>query len=427
MVEALQTVLGEKADEAARSSGFQQRRSKLSGHAFVASLVFGWLANPQATLEELARTAALFDVAISAQGLDQRFGAAGAACLEQTLRAALEPLLASSPVAMPLLQRFAGVYVLDSSTIRLPEALAEVWPGGGVPAALKVQVCLDVCQGRLQGPLLQPGRAHERWEAETFPRPAGALPLADLGYFALHTLQALSAQGVFWLSRLKAGTTLCTASGRRVELLTLLEEAGSDEVDLEVRVGHTTPVDCRLVARRVPPAVAEERRRKLHDEARRKGQTVSQERLRLSGWSYYITNVPPERLTVAEAFVLARVRWQIELLFKLWKSHGQLDAWRSAKPWRILCEVYAKLLAMLVQHWVMLGSAWRAADRSLVKAAHVLRHHAAHLAAHWASAPHLAETLALIAHCLANGCRINKRNAQPHTYQLLLDASGGLA
>ena len=48
--------------------------------------------------------------------------------------------------------------------------------------------------------------------------------------------------------------------------------------------------------------------------------------------------------------------YNIELLFKLWKSQGRVDESRSTKPWRILCEVYAKLLAMLVQHWVFLVS-----------------------------------------------------------------------
>ena len=60
---------------------------------------------------------------------------------------------------------------------------------------------------------------------------------------------------------------------------------------------------------------------------------------------------PADQLCVDDVLQLARVRWQIELLFKLWKSHGQLDKSRSDNPWRVLCELYAKLIAMLIQHW----------------------------------------------------------------------------
>ena len=126
---------------------------------------------------------------------------------------------------------------------------------------------------------------------------------------------------------------------------------------------------CRLLATRVPPAVAAERRRQLRVEARRRGHAVSAERLKLADWTVFVTNVPAEWLTLEHAWVLARVRWQIELLFKLWKSHGQVDEWRSAKPWHIVCEVYAKLLGQLVQHWIVLVSCWHRPDRSLVKAA----------------------------------------------------------
>lgn len=50
---------------------------------------------------------------------------------------------------------------------------------------------------------------------------------------------------------------------------------------------------------------------------------------------------------------MMRVRWQIELLFKLWKNEGHIDSWRSEKPWRIPCELYAKLIAMVIQHWIL--------------------------------------------------------------------------
>ncbi len=88
---------------------------------------------------------------------------------------------------------------------------------------------------------------------------------------------------------------------------------------------------------------------------------MSAERLELAGWNCLITNAPPEMLSVQEAPVLMRARWQIERLFDLCKQHGHLDKSRSEKPWRVLCEVYAKLLGLLIQHWVILGGGgwWR--------------------------------------------------------------------
>ena len=421
VAQALQELLGARATELERTSGFVQRTSKLTGSAFLQTLVFGWLANPEATLEELSQVAVLLGVAITSQGLDQRFTPQAAEFLKQVLAAAVQAVVASEPMALPVLQRFAGVYLLDGTTVTLPEALAEVWDGGGCPAALKVQVGLEMRTGQLLGPLLQAARDQDRTtplqEAEL---PVGALRLADLGYFDLQRLQSLSVQRAFWLTRLQAGTLVFTPDGQRQDLLALLEAQRSNTVDLSVEVGVKQRLSCRLIAQRVPAEVAEERRRKLRAAARHKGQTVSQQRLRLAGWTYYITNVPVELLSPAEALVLARVRWQIELLFKLWKSQGCIDHWRSAKPWRILCEVYAKLVAVLVQHWTLLLGCWMRVDHSLWKAARTIRHLALYLAAHFAEPLACEDALRTLARVLAAGCRINKRKTKPHTYQLLI-------
>ncbi len=421
---AMQTVLTSVADRAARTTGFVQRTSKLTGALFSQTLVFGWLADPDATLEELTQTAATLGVVISPQGLDQRFTRQAADCLKQILDAAVETVIRAQSVAVPILQRFNGVFVQDSSIISLPAALAEVWQGSGgsaSPAALKLQVRLDYAHGTLQGPILQDGRAQDRnAPTQTLPLPEGALRLADLGFFGLNVLADLTAQAVFWLSRLRAGIVVFDAADQRWDQLSLLQAQATSRMDLAVTLGVRDRLAARLLAVRVPQEVADQRRRRLHDDARHKGQMVSHTRLALADWTVLVTNVPVDRLSLDEALVLARVRWQIELIFKLWKDHGHVDQSRSEKPWRILCEVYAKLLAMVVQHWILLVSCWHRPDRSLTKAARTVQAHALTLASAFACPSRLEEAIVILQSCLAVGCRINKRKTMPHTYQLLL-------
>jgi len=112
--------------------------------------------------------------------------------------------------------------------------------------------------------------------------------------------------------------------------------------------------------------------------------------------------------------------YTIELLFKLWKSHGRIDESRSGKPWRVICDVYAKLLAMIVQQWIWLISLWDYPDRSLTKAAQTVQKYALQLAGGLWSHQRTLETLETIARCLSKGCRMNPRKKHPNTYQLLL-------
>jgi len=422
----MQHVLTTVAEEAARTTGCVRRQRAFSGASWVQTLVFGCLGTAQPSLETLVQSAAALGVTVTPQALDQRFTPAAAACLEQVLAAAVATTVTADPVAIPLLQRFPGVYVLDSTSIALPAALAAVWPGCGngarpTTATLKLGVRLDLVQGTLAGPTLHAGRTHDRLIAEaTAPLPAGALRLADLGFWKLEALRELGATGGLWLSRLQAQVAVFDAAGERWEVGALLAHQAAEAVDLAVTLGVSQRLPARLLARRVPLAVAEERRRRQRAEAKRRGQAVSQARLAQADWLIFVTNVPEERWSLAEALVLARARWQIELLFKLWKSHGQIDASRSAQPWRVLCELYAALIAMVIQHWSFLLGCWSFPDRSLPKAAQVVRQHARLLAIALPSQRRLRAALATLRTCLAVGCRLNPRRAKPNTYQLLL-------
>lgn len=422
---AMQTVLDGAAAAAARATEAVKRRGKLSGAQWVQTLVFGWLANPDASLGELSQTAASLGVAISPQGLDQRFTPEAAACLEAVLAATVTELVAADPVAVPLLTRFPAIYIQDTTTVTLPDALAGEWRGcgndtaGGV-AAVKAQVRLDLCHGTLHGPDLEDGRtADQRLAPAAADLPEGALLVQDLGYFAVASLADAAARGRFWLTRLKVNTAVFAEDGQRQEVGTLLAAQTGPTVDLSVGLGATRRVACRLLAVRVPAAVAAERRRKLKATAHDKGRAVSSARLAVADWTILVTNLPVAHLSVAEALALYRARWQIELIFKLWKAQGKVATWRSRKPWRILCEVYAKLLGLVVQHWLLLTGAWSQPNRSLWKAAQTIRHHAAHLAAVFADHHRLRDAIATIAFCLTAGCRLDTRHTSPATAQLL--------
>jgi|GEM_PF-4422023 len=250
---------------------------------------------------------AALGIAISPQGLAQRFTEPAADCLRRVLGAAMQRLLAAAPVDLPLLRRFAGVSLYDSTVIRLPDALAAVWPGCGGRVAAHSQAALKV---------------QVRWEL-------GAQPVVQ------------DAQG---RRHAHAGAFLATRP--------------TAVVDAPVRMGAEQPVACRLVAVRVPAAVAARRRRALRRAAKREGRTPSQASLTLTGWDAFLTTAPAALLAVPEILALAGARWQVELLFKRWKQDGRVDAWRSANPWRILSEVYAKLLGVLIAHWCLLLASW---------------------------------------------------------------------
>jgi Transposase DDE domain len=149
---------------------------------------------------------------------------------------------------------------------------------------------------------------------------------------------------------------------------------------------------------------------------------VSEEKVALCGWTVFITNVPHWLLTLQEAWVLYRVRWQIELLFKLWKSDGQIDESRSDQPYRVLTEVYAKLLAMVIQHWLLLRCGGGGlGKKSLRKAARAVRSQIAHVAASLNCVLGLRVALTVLKRMVAAAGEVRRRSRRPATFQTMLD------
>ena len=440
---ALQHVLTEVPEQHAHATEFCRRRSKLSASAFVQAVVLGWLATPASSLHQLSQRAAGAGVAISPQGLDQRFTPAAVDLLRRVAEAALGQALAAEPVATGLLARFPAVVVLDATTIRLPDALAGEWPGCGggaadgsptvgMQAALKLHVRLDLTTGALAVGI-GPGKEQDKASAlQHAAVPAGGLRIADLGYWSLDVFAEIAAQDAYFLSRLSLTTNVYAATGdatgKSIDVVAWLGQQRRRKLAVAVQLGAEAKLPARLIAVRVPARVAAARRDAIRAEARQEGRhPPSADKLALADWTLLVTNAPPDVLGIADALVLARARWQIELLFKLWKTGGQLDAWRTTNPHRIRGEVHAKLIALVIQHWALLTGCWDRPDRSLTKAAQTVRDHAVTLLLALRVRTRLVAVLKTICDCLAAGCRIASRRAKPSLFQLLADPScGGL-
>ena len=274
----MQTVLTTEANQLAEKHQLIIRQRKFTGETLAQTLVLGWLADGDATLEDLAQTAAALNVEISPQALDQRLTNKTSDFLFDLLLTSVDQVIAAQPVAIEILARFNGVYLIDSSVIRLPDELAEVWVGCSgssqlnTSSSVKLQVGVELATGLLIGPQLCDGRSQDKSSTlQVKPLPAESLRITDLGYYSFDRMNQIGESG-YWLTRLPCSSVFFDALGKKWQLVSFLKNLSADRhtVEMEVQLGKNAAVSCRLMAVRVPKKVAAERRRKIRAKAKQK-------------------------------------------------------------------------------------------------------------------------------------------------------------
>lgn len=353
----------ELIEEISRETGFVQRESKLGGVEFLGVMTQGMYAQPDASLNQMVAMIKDInpEVEISASGLHQRINESGVAFLEQMLSRALE-LSACRLVdeSIPeLLESFRKVHILDSTYTTLPEKLSFMWKGSGgdgSEAGMKFQLMLDYKSGKYESIVTTDGITSDRSYIDEAVKHvnAGDLLIDDLGYSKQEAMMDISERGGYFLSRFnhRIGLYKQTEDGslEKFDLVKELKKAMAIELcDFEVwlsKGGRRLKV--RLIAEKVPDDVANERRRKARQTAKKKGRNPTEKHMFLLGWGLYITNVEAERLKAESVRLLYSLRWQIELVFKSWKSYHGLTQMRGERPERIECFVHGRLIMMVV-------------------------------------------------------------------------------
>ena len=425
--EALQRLLGQDIlQTAARDSGVIQRQRAFTAATLARTLVLGFLRDPKASDEKLAQLAAQCGAAVTPQAIEQRHTPRLVDFLRRLFQGATQLVVGSAKTLAPILQRFPSVTVIDSTTITLPDELQDEFRGcggshGSGAAALKLQTELDLRSGALEHVQVEPGRSPDAATSrQEVRRGRGALRIADLGYFALSVFAAMAAAGEYFLSRLQFGTSVWHGE-LSVEVLAWLAQQDGPFVDVSVLLGQEQRLPCRLLAWRLPPEQVNRRRQKLRRETmQKKRREPSAERLAWCAWTILITNVPADLLTVPEAAVLYRARWQVELLFKRWKAQGLVAELSGSTVVRQMVRMWARLLAVVVQHWLTVNSVWGDATKSLHKVYEAVREFAGRLAAALDCAAELERVLQDMAATFTKTCRRDKRS-DAGSFELLND------
>lgn len=426
---ALQQLFGPVAEQVAQSSGVIVRKRKFTALSLARTFVLGYLQNAKASDEELAQMAVQCGADVTPQAIDQRHTPKLVKFLKDLFCGATQMVVGSKKALVPILERFTSVTVLDSSTITLPDDMQQEYRGcggtyGGGASAMKLQTELDLRSGAVSHVEIEPGRSPDSATSRQHARRGrGSLRITDLGYFSVPVFADMTKEGEYFLSRLQFGTGVLLPESGVVELMEWLPKQAGPFVDRPILLGKEQRLPCRLIAWRVPEEQANRRRQKLRRESVSKyGKEPSAERLAWCDWTLLVTNVPAEMMTSKEALVLYRARWQVELLFKRWKSQDLVAVLKGSSVVRQMVGVWSRLLAALVQHWLVVASVWGDPTKSLSKVCEAIRKFVGRLATGMDKLSDLEKVLADLGAVLASTCRRNKRS-KPGTFELLNDVS----
>ena len=345
----------------ARRTGFVRRTSKLTGKVFLALVTLGTWSMRRTSLGQLAAKAAQLPtpVDISPEALHQRMTRHAVVFLQALLQRAFAQLHTGETVCDPaLFTSFTAVHIADSTGVALPPSLRDLFPGHGGDASVagaKIQLVWEYLSHSFAHLALVAGTMPDNKYIDTVVRLAqrGALFLFDLGYFKVKALTQIAEAEAYFLTRLNHQTALYEATAgrlRRVELAPLLHDESRALVEHSLYLGAGEQLAVRLIAARVPEAVVNERRRKARAAARKRGYTPSHVHLTLLAWNLFVTNVPGTAWTPATVCTAYSLRWQVELVFKSWKSDLHLATLPTKTETPTLCYLYGRLLLLVLAY-----------------------------------------------------------------------------
>jgi Transposase DDE domain len=236
---------------------------------------------------------------------------------------------------------FRHILIQDGSSFAIHDALREVFPGrfkAVKPAAVELHTTMDLLCDAPTIVVLTPDTTSE----QTFlPEPASlrdSLLLADRGYIDLGYLHRVSQQGGFFIIRAKAGMN--------PQVVEAFREDGTRLRSL--RNKSLKAIHAKLPKRHRVELVVEWQ---VEEHPLRLRLLLSWNR-QTKEFCYLLTNLPAQRYGLDMIYRAYKWRWQVELLFKEWKSYANLHAFDTANPTIVEGLIWAAIAAAALKRFL---------------------------------------------------------------------------
>jgi hypothetical protein len=303
------------------------------------------------SLEDYCREVYKEGVSIRKQSFHERFNEYAVDFMKSMVSYALSIKLRFNEVKQS--SRFSRIIIGDSTVYQLPANFAGKYKGtggGASEAAMKVQYCYDLLGQHIIDVRVQEGTSQDsKYPLQDLRK--DDLRVEDLGYFKIQRFRDIQETGAFFLSRLRFDVKIYVLKNGEYECFNLLKEIKKLKKGLitstEVYIGDKERFPVRLVLEKVPLAIANEKRRKLKIDKQNKRSGITEKRLILCDINAFITNCNEEQLPTELIRQCYSLRWQIEIMFKAWKSIFKIDKIKQMKLERFECLNYGCLILII--------------------------------------------------------------------------------
>jgi hypothetical protein len=265
---------------------------------------------------------------------------------------------------------FKSIKVADSTTITLPKNLKATYKGtggGGSPAAAKVQLQLDLLTGRFTECGITKAACNDTEYLSILEKTIKKkdLILQDLGYYQADHLRFLQNSEAYYITKIRRTTNLyipnekpkLDSSGNPLKG-SLYKKVDIQEIVAPLQPGETIEISdiyidrnkfkTKLILTKLTPECKETREKKFALDLRKRNKVPSESNDFWNTINAYITNIPTSILTKDQIHDIYSLRWQVELMFKIWKSIFKIADVKKVKLERFQCFLYGRLITLLL-------------------------------------------------------------------------------